>query len=673
MIVRARSGLVVVAGGISRSRSALAACALISGALLAISAAAEAGSPDPLAVAFGTMPALWKPHMSPDGSKVSLLKMHPDDLPILMVVDLEKAHANLALASTPDGFDINWCQWANNERLLCGFRGVGSDLGVQYGATRLVAVNADGSDMRVLLQQKGSRRFEQFHDEVTDLLVADPRRVLIPEGVEHGTVIKPLDIYSGGTESAIEKLLGSGGWMTDGRGKVRLFLHVDRYDLAWRYRRAGDGEWHDLHEWKRTDVQHAYSPVGFGDDPDQLLVLKPHEGRVALWSVDLKNGAKEKLIYSHPEVDVDGVLQIGKFKRTVAVSYSTDRPHLEFFDPTVAEIVTALSDLFEDKVVDVIDESWDRRYYLVYVGSDRDPGTYYRFDVKQQQLMQIAVAYPQLQSHSLAEMKPVRYPARDGVEIPGYLTLPPGKARPLPAVIYSHGGPSSRDDWAFDWLAQFIAAKGYAVLQSNYRGSSGYGADWEGEGGYREWRRAINDITDGAQYLVDQGIADPQRICAVGWSYGGYAALMSGIEQPERYRCIVSIAGVTDLEMKIKDARFFSNRKEERAWVSGHPDVIQQGSPAKRADAIRVPVLLFHGDLDLNVPVEHSRKIAKLLEDAHKPVEYIEYEGATHSIWRNGYQVDMLDRIGAFLDANTRPPTPSSNVSAVTAPDSGKP
>jgi dipeptidyl aminopeptidase/acylaminoacyl peptidase len=194
------------------------------------------------------------------------------------------------------------------------------------------------------------------------------------------------------------------------------------------------------------------------------------------------------------------------------------------------------------------------------------------------------------------------------------------------------------------------------VLQSNYRGSSGYGSEWTGEGGFRAWRTAIEDLTDGAQYLVDQHIADPARICAVGRSYGGYAALMSGVEQPNRYRWLVSIAGVTDPSLLIRDSRHFVERKFFSQYISHDSEVVERGSPLKRASEIRAPVLLFHGDRDLNVSVEHSRKMAKALERAKVPVAYTEYEGVEHAIARNVYRIDMLDKIGAFLDAHTGHP-----------------
>jgi dipeptidyl aminopeptidase/acylaminoacyl peptidase len=224
-------------------------------------------------------------------------------------------------------------------------------------------------------------------------------------------------------------------------------------------------------------------------------------------------------------------------------------------------------------------------------------------------------------------------------------------------VIFPHGGPTSRDYWEFDWIAQFLAAKGYAVLQSNYRGSAGYGIDWAGEGGFRAWRTAIDDLADGAQYLVEQGVGDLARICVVGWSYGGYAALMSGVEEPERYRCLVSIAGVTDPEMLIEDLKYFMSKHAMQKFISRDPEVTNRGSPVKRASEIRVPVLLFHADDDVNVRVSHSQKMAKALERAKTPVEYIEYEDVEHSILRNGYRVDMLDRIGSFLDAHIGQPT----------------
>jgi dipeptidyl aminopeptidase/acylaminoacyl peptidase len=629
---------------------------LVSSALLCVSvAASNAAAPDPLAVAFGTMPGLWNVRMSPDGSKVSFLQMHSEDLPILVILDLTSGKVNLAMASTSDGFDIQWCNWANNERLLCGFMAIAGGWD-NYSVTRLVAVNADGSEMKVLLQRKLRDEFAQFQDRVVDWLVDDPKRVLVVMPNNKGATLNPLDIYSGAIKGVIDRHSGYVGWISDGRGVPRLYWYMSEDQIRWKYRRSGERKWRVLHKSKMTDMDDDYHPIGFGEDPDRLLVLKPHDGRLALWSEDLKGEKEDEVVFSHPEVDVDDPEFLGKFKRIVAIGYSTDRWHLHFFDEAVEEISEMLSEYHSDKNVSVIDESWDRRYYLVHVDSDHDPGIFFRFDVQKKHLLRIAAKYPLLESQSLASVEPIRYAARDGAEIPGYLTRSLQAQGASPAVILPHGGPESRDYGEFDWLAQFMAAKGYAVLQSNYRGSGGYGIDWSGEGGFRAWRTAISDLTDGAMHLVKSGIADPNRICVVGWSYGGYAALMSGVEEPERYRCLVSIAGVSDPAMLIDDYRHFLNRRGVQKFIGWDAEVIERGSPLKRASEVRAPVLLFHGDQDVNVPIHHSQKMAKALKRAKKSVEYIEYEDVEHSIRRNGYRVDMLDRIGSFLDAHIGQP-----------------
>jgi dipeptidyl aminopeptidase/acylaminoacyl peptidase len=376
---------------------------------------------------------------------------------------------------------------------------------------------------------------------------------------------------------------------------------------------------------------------------------------MALWSEDLANDRKGNLVFSHPEVDVGGSYQLGKFRRMVAVGYSTDRNHLHYFDDTIEQISDRISASYPGQQARIADESWDRRSYIVHISSDRESGFFYRFDAEKGQLSRISPQYPKLQGISLSPMKPMYYEARDGKRIPGYLTLPASVPKGgMPAVVLPHGGPESRDYWGYDWLPQFLSARGYAVLQSNYRGSGGLGDDWSGQGGFRNWRTAIDDITDGARHLVESGVADPRRLCIVGWSYGGYAALMSAVEEPELYRCVVSIAGVTDLPMLIEDSREYLGWRSAKEFIGKDQNVLASGSPARRADEIRAPVLFFHGDEDINVRIGHSEKMARALKRKKKDVEFVEYEEAEHGIRRNRYRVDMLDRIGRFLDRNTR-------------------
>ena len=248
-------------------------------------------------------------------------------------------------------------------------------------------------------------------------------------------------------------------------------------------------------------------------------------------------------------------------------------------------------------------------------------------------------------------MRPISYAADDGVQIPAYLTVPVDRGKgPFPAIVLPHGGPSARDYWDYDYLVQYLVASGYAVLQSNYRGSEGYGRAWRGDGGFRAWRRAIGDITAGAEYLVREGIADPKRVCAVGWSYGGYAALMSVIEQPTRYRCVVSIAGVTNpASLSAREMNFIGGAGAAEFIGDKDPEVRDQGSPTARSAEIKVPVLLVHAREDLNVPFRQSEDFAKTLRGANKDVKFVEYDHADHGIRPERYRVDLLTQLGDFL------------------------
>jgi dipeptidyl aminopeptidase/acylaminoacyl peptidase len=221
---------------------------------------------------------------------------------------------------------------------------------------------------------------------------------------------------------------------------------------------------------------------------------------------------------------------------------------------------------------------------------------------------------------------------------------------PSAAVVLPHGGPSARDEWGFDWLAQFLAARGYAVIQPNYRGSAGYGDEWMGKNGFRDWRTAIGDVSASARYLKAQGIADPNRLVIVGWSYGGYAALQSAAVEPTLYKAAVAIAPVTDLTMLKAESEDFTNHELMKDFIGSGPHVIE-GSPLHHAGAIKVPVLLFHGDMDANVGVAQSQKMSEALQAAGARAEFVRFKGLDHQLDDTNARIQMLTRIGEFLDS----------------------
>jgi dipeptidyl aminopeptidase/acylaminoacyl peptidase len=296
--------------------------------------------------------------------------------------------------------------------------------------------------------------------------------------------------------------------------------------------------------------------------------------------------------------------------------------------------------------------SADASKVLIFASSDSDPGRYYLFDKSSRQLGELMLKRPQLEKATLAAVKPLSYPSANGVPIPAYLTLPPGKeAKGLPTVILPHGRPTARDEWGFDWLAQFLASQGYAVLQPNYRGSSGYGAQWMKENGFRGWRTSIGDIAAGAKWLAQQGIADPRRVNIVGWSYGGYAALQAAATEPDLFKSVVAIAPVTDLAFHKARAENYTTGRIEAEFIGSGPHVTE-GSPARNAERIAAPVLLFHGDKDLNVPVDEARLIDKALRAAGKRAQLVVYPSLAHDLDDSTARTDMLTKIAAFLAEN---------------------
>jgi dipeptidyl aminopeptidase/acylaminoacyl peptidase len=257
---------------------------------------------------------------------------------------------------------------------------------------------------------------------------------------------------------------------------------------------------------------------------------------------------------------------------------------------------------------------------------------------------------PNLAARSLAEVKSIKYAAADGTLFPANLTLPPGKeAKNLAAVVLPHGGPSSRDEWGFDWLSQFLAARGYAVIQPEYRGSGGFGDAWMAQNGFKGWRTSIGDISAAAQYLAKEGIADPNRIAIVGWSYGGYAALQSAATEPSLYKAVVAIAPVTDLALLKTEAQEYTAYKETAAFIGDGPQLID-GSPARQAAAIKVPVLLAHGDLDVNVGIDQSERMQAALLSAGKQSEFLKFGGLDHQLEDNQARATLLLKMGQLLD-----------------------
>ena len=609
------------------------------------------------AEAFGARESIEAISLSPDGRRIAYLAPHQGQGSRLFTVDLASGQSSMTTAVDGRTQRLSSCSWATSERLVCWVFGLRRVQGEVSAASRLVALDPGGGNV-LTLASDGRRYGGGGLGSIIDWRGAGEGRILVTSRLTGvSTAVLRIDTRTDEIDVVEQAISRARDFMSDGRGNVRIQV-VQRYrgatgmasdELEYRYRRRGSSDWQHFSVYNFS-TRDGLAPLAIDPDLDALYALDKLDGRTALYRVSLDGMMHRELLVSHESVDVDGVLRLGRRGRIVGATYATETRQFVYFDPELRQLAAQLSRALPSlPLIRFIGASDDESVLLIWAGSDRDPGRYYTYARNGRHLNEIMIARPQLENVPLAEVRPVRFPASDGTAIPGYLTLPPGRdPRGVPAIVMPHGGPGSRDEWGFDWLAQYFANRGYAVLQPNFRGSTGYGDAWFQRNGFQSWRTAVGDVNDAGRWLVSQGIADPAKLAIVGWSYGGYAALQSAVLDPALYRAIVAIAPVTDLNLLREEARGWSDFRLMRDFVGSGPSV-REGSPAQNASAIRAPVLLFHGDHDTNVDIRHARLMHERLREAGRSPELVVFDGLDHQIEDSEARARMLRESDAFL------------------------
>jgi dipeptidyl aminopeptidase/acylaminoacyl peptidase len=470
-----------------------------------------------------------------------------------------------------------------------------------------------------------------------------------------GLGVDRVDTVSGKASSIERPSKFVSAYITDGQGNVRIRVD-DEADTSGRlngttdyfYRSAGDRRWKKFSSTKPNTNE--FAPVAVDGTRDLAYAVKSLNGRDALYSVALDGSFKADLLVNHPEVDVSEVVTIGRHGRVIGATYTTDRPQVEYFDPEYKKLAASLARaLPQTPLISFEGASADEQRLLIFAGSDTVPGRYYIYDKVTHHLDELFEARADLLDVPMAPMKSVTFNAADGTVIPAYLTLPIGGAgKGMPTIVMPHGGPSYRDEWGFDWLVQFFAQRGFAVLQPEYRGSSGYGDAFYAHNAFHSWQTAMSDIADAGRWLIKEGIADPTKLAIVGWSYGGYAALQANVTNPTLFKAIAAIAPVTDLGMVKSEAYGYTNSGLVAREV-GSGDIVSQGSPARHADRIQAPVLIFHGDHDLNVAVAESKAMDSALRRAGKRSTLVIFPGLDHQLDDSDARAKLLDQSDTFL------------------------
>lgn len=457
------------------------------------------------------------------------------------------------------------------------------------------------------------------------------------------------------------------GVLLDQTGALRVRVQYNSGgDLRIFARIAGSDSWEEVYHFndKLSEAKlRGMEFEGFGDDPNLVYVLGRNGGdRVMAYTFDLKTKQLSQPLVDPGKFEVEGYAFESYTHRVIGVDVKTlTGTTTHWLDHHWDQVFADLRATFEGDNILMTSETRDFKKLTVYVSGPSNPaGDYYLVDLSIPEADKIGSAYPRITPADLAPFKSISYKARDGLEIPAFVTLPPGSTgKNLPLVVLPHGGPEARDEPAyFDWLSQFVATRGYAVLQPEFRGSRGFGQVFM-EAGHYQWGLAMqNDISDGVKYLIDQGVADPHKVAIFGWSYGGYAAMAGMTFTPELYKCGVEVAGVSDLitmlgyEVNHYNMHFDS---EYSYWpgVIGDPtrdgERLRATSPALHADKVMAPMLLIHGVNDTTVPIEQSEEMAQALAKAGKHYEFVKIDGDDHHMYHAANRKAVLQAIEPFL------------------------
>lgn len=650
---------------VRRLRNGLTAIGLSGAAMVTAHAA-----PPPIEV-YAQLPAAVDARLSPDGRRLAAI-VPVQGRRAFVVYDLDHRDKP-AVIGTGEG-EPAWVAWKTDRRLVASVRAVSERLALTKTLdTRLVAFDADGQRVTELVKAHQGDYEPQVQDHVLSLLPDDPTSLLLQiskvdrmskgpisawtanERLAHPEVVR-VNVISGDTQTVAPMNGQISQWIADRSGQPRLGWAVDvqRRELRLLTRDTPQAAWRVVQTLPANEGRH-FEPQAFVDDRgERLYVTSNHEGPYdALYEYSLVENRFLRQVAAHPEADISAIVRDG-----VLIGWRDGLGAHTYLDAGWARDAAALRQAVPDAQLTLVDRSRDGRRVLVALHQGNQPVDFWLLTREPAQppvFEPVTEAYPGLDAAQIAPTRLEHYTARDGLRIPALVTLPVGittPQRPLPFIVLPHGGPSAHDTPGFNDWVQWLASRGYGVLQPQFRGSTGYGQRFQ-TAGFGQWGLAMqDDITDGTRWLIEQRLADPQRIALVGGSYGGYAALMGLVREPGLYRAAIAIAPVTDLATFLDDLHHTLygdlNLPKVQNRTSGS---LEERSPVQQAARIQQPVLLVHGRKDSTVPVLHTELMARALQRAGKPVQTVVLPDADHYFTREADRLALLKAMTAFLEA----------------------
>lgn len=606
---------------------------------------------------FSKIPKTGSFHISPDGTQVAYF-YNMGNSTLLCNTNFTTGKMLGLIKADNKRFRFRWFAWVNNNTIILSAIFPSKRGGYETMESRLFTLKADNSEEAKLLTfPKTQNEFlSQFQDNIISILPDDPDHILMAIDAEkplYPSVYK-VDVNTTQRERVQKTKSKIRGWMTDQQDRLRIGITFDRksterkvliYDLK-------KNKWKKAWEFD-TISDPPIEPLGFGLDPNVLYLRADHNGRKAIFKVDVTNPELPKeLVAKDDDYDIDGgLIYSRKTRDVVGVRRGEADTENIYWDKEYETFQKSVDNVLPDTQNYLIDFSKDLKRYIVFATSSTRPGIYYIGDRDKKSLDVIDHIYPQLEGR-LQGSKKIEYTSRDGVKIEGYLTLPENydPERRCPAVIFPHGGPMARDRGDFDPWAEYLANKGMVIFQPNFRGSSGYGWKFMMKAVKNFGLAMQDDLSDAADWLIKSNYADPERLAIIGASYGGYAALMGAVKTPDLFKCAISFAGVSDLLLLKEHSKMYANYKAVFELLGEDKDQLKDTSPCRNAEKIKIPILLVHGDADRVVPVEQSRIMAEELEKNNKVFTYIELEKGNHNMSNQENRHKFFKAMDEFLD-----------------------
>jgi dipeptidyl aminopeptidase/acylaminoacyl peptidase len=598
--------------------------------------------------------------LSPDGKFLATLSPHKGQIG-LAVISLDSNKANWAFAA-PNA-DVAWFRWVNSDRLIFHYSKDGNPW------PGLNAVNRDGTKANELTH---------WSDLRTGFLATIPgstNEVLVNSYVHpyhrFGTAflypnVERLNLWNGAMTREVTNPGQVVNWLTDHGGVVRIGIELDETRYKVLHRTGPGAPWQTIADFNFDDD--GINPIAFDYD-DRTLFVKHRGGEPTdgIYPFDVVSKQLKPLAFRHANADVEHIMLSEPKRAMVGADFEFERPETFWFDSELKKLQSSVDASLPQTVNRLVSASESGSRKLFLSASDRTPGTYYLWDEATSKLSKQFDVASWIDPELMAEMKPIEYLARDGLKIHGYLTIPKASSgRNLPMVVNPHGGPQARDSWGFDPDVQFLANRGYAVLQMNFRGSTGYGYEFM-KAGFKQWGlKQQDDITDGAKWAIAEGIADPARIAIYGASYGGFAALAGLVSTPELYRCGICYAGVVDIRRAInkrvsEEREFGQEVLLLKATFAEHVgdskkdnEQLNAVSPLLHVDKIQVPVFMAHGELDPRAPISIARDMAHELKKRGKLYDFMVKDKEGHGFRKEENQIEFWKKVDAFLKENLK-------------------